>query len=411
MKHATMGLVFVLFATTPTPAEDWPQFRGPDGRGVSASTGLPEKWDSKENVRWTADLPGRGVSSPVVVGGKVYLTANSGMNQTRLHVLCLDAASGRTLWERQFWATGQTLCHPKTCMAAPTPVADGHGVYALFGTADLVALDSDGNVRWLRSLSGEHPKMVNHVGRASSPVLYQDVLIVPQENQGKSFLLGVDRTTGRDRWRADRPPDNNYATPVLARHGDRADLLMVAEHGLTAFDPLTGARHWDYVPEEGKMSPIPSPVVAGDGLILAPGYGRGIFALRAAAGAAAPKREWKSIKLGAATASPLVADGKVYALTGAGVLQCADLADGKVVWDLRVQGPFSASPVLADGKLYLVNEAGTTFVVRATGVEPKILASNELKDTILATPAIAGGAIFLRSDKHLYCVAGNGKTS
>src|SRR5206468_4104143 len=152
-----------------------------------------------------------------------------------------------------------------------------------------------------------------------------------------------------------------------------------------------------------------SPVVADDGLSVAPGYGRGQFALRPVDGAA-PNLVWKSAKLGAATASPLIADGKVFALTGAGMLQCADLADGKLTWDLRLQGPFAASPVLADGKLYLVNEAGTTFVVKPSE-GPKVVATNELKETILATPAVAGGAIYLRSDKHLFCIAANGKTS
>src|SRR5262249_39576621 len=158
-----------------------------DQGAVGQARGLPECWGPENAITWKAVLPGRGVSSPVVVGKRVYLTANSGMAQTRLHVLCFDADTGTKLWERQFWATGPTACNPKTCMAGPTPVADGRHVFALFSTCDLCCLTADGDVCWLRSLWTDYPRMTNLVGRGSSPVLVDDVLIVTQDNQGASY--------------------------------------------------------------------------------------------------------------------------------------------------------------------------------------------------------------------------------
>src|SRR5439155_25070900 len=152
-----IGGAFVIFcvasARPSIRADEWPQFRGPNSV-QAAPADLPDKFGPTENVRWKAELPGRGLSAPAITGNTIFLTANSGMRQTRLHVLAFAADTGRKLWERQFWATGQTLCHPQTCMAAPTPVTDGKFVYALFATCDLVCLDLDGNVVWLRSLSG-----------------------------------------------------------------------------------------------------------------------------------------------------------------------------------------------------------------------------------------------------------------
>jgi outer membrane protein assembly factor BamB len=392
---ARLGIVLLLAAGA-ARAGDWPQFRGADLSGVAQETGLPERWGPDENVAWKAALPGRGVSAPVVVGDRVFVTANSGMAQTRLHVLCFDAGGGRKLWERQFWATGPTFCHPKTCMACPTPVGDGRCVYALFSTGDLVCLTAGGDVRWFRGLALDDPRMVNHVGAGSSPVLADGVLVVPLESQGSSHLLGLDPADGRTRWRAGRPLENSYTTPLVVRRRGQTEVLMQGMYGLTAYDPATGAPRWTFDAEE--LAQIPSPVPAGD-LILAPG--RGLLALRPTEGGP-PEVVWKSPRLGSIAPTPLVADGRVYVLKGS-ILVCGSVANGKELWSERLKGSYSASPVLADGKLYLVNEDGVTTVVRP-GAKPQVLAANDLRDPMLATPAVARGAIYLRSDKYLYCV-------
>jgi outer membrane protein assembly factor BamB len=380
-------------------AGDWTQFRGPGGSGVSAETGLPVRWSATEGIRWKADLPGRGLSNPVIADGRVFVTACSGAQQERLHVLCFEAATGRRLWERQLWATGNTLCHPKTCMAAPTPVTDGKAVYALFATADLAAFDRDGNLLWYRSLVGDYPTVGNNVGLAASPVLWKDVLIVPMDNVGESFAAGMDTRTGRNRWKVERPRGINWITPAVFSSAGRPAVLFQSGKEATAYDPQTGEKLWTQ--EATGLSTIPSPVTGSD-LVLAPGSQ--LLALRPSADRARVDVAWKSSKLSSSYATPVVYGEHVYAVNNAGVVNCVRLADGKLMWQSeRLKGPFDASPVIGDGKMYLVNEEGTTTVLQLD-TKPKVLAVNPLQEPMLATPAIAGGALFLRSDGHLFCI-------
>ncbi|HEV7384526.1 MAG TPA: PQQ-binding-like beta-propeller repeat protein, partial [Phenylobacterium sp.] len=238
-------------------AGDWNQFRGPGGSGVSDETGLPVKWsvgkDKQENVRWVADLPGRGVSGAVVGGGRVFVTACDWPQQKHLWVLCFDEATGKKLWQRTVLSTGGTQCHPKTCMAAPTPVTDGKNVYALFATADLVAYDADGNLLWYRSLVGDYPKITNQVGMAASPILARDMLVVPMDNPGDAFLAGIDLKTGQNRWKAERPRDINWVTPILRPRGAAGEeVIFQGTDELVAYELSSGKRAWGY--GEGKLS-------------------------------------------------------------------------------------------------------------------------------------------------------------
>jgi outer membrane protein assembly factor BamB len=376
-------------------SDAWPQFRGPDGAAISHSAGLPDSINVDENLRWKAELPGRGVSCPVVFNGKIFLTANSGMDMTRLHALALDQATGKKLWERTFWSTGQTLCHPKTCMACPTMTVDAAGVYAAFATGDLVGLSHDGDVRWVRSISSEFPKMANHVGRSSSLVLGGGVLGVLMENQGESYLFGIDPATGETKWKAARPLQNNWNTPLVQLRGGGYEFVVSSYTDVAGYDAATGKIRWSF--EEKQLNPIVSPVAAGEMLIIS--AFRGMFAIKPSGEKA--ETAWKGNQLSADTPTPVVANGKIYTISRS-VLKCGNLVDGKQEWDLRVPGPSSASPVFVDDKLYLVSEDGKVTVVK-TGTEPTIVAKCELKETILATPAIADGAIFFRSDKHLWC--------
>jgi outer membrane protein assembly factor BamB len=383
------------------PGADWPQFRGPDGSGFSTETGLPASFGPKENLRWRVDLPGRGVSNPVVARGNVFVTCSSGPRQERLHVLCFDVATGRKKWERQIRATADTRCNPKTCMAGPTPATDGERVYALFATADLACLDADGNLLWYRALAQDYPTIGNQVGMAASPILFRNVLLVPMENVGESFVCGLDKQTGRNLWKHPRRRDINWVSPVLLQDGTRTEVLFQSADELTAYDPETGEKHWSY--RAPGLSTIPSPAVD-QGTVLVPGGE--LLAVKPAAGKEAPEVLWKSSKLKSSLASVLSYRGRVYAVNSANVLNCADAADGKVLWRQRLEGfkgEISASPVAADGKVYVVNEDGLVAVVKVTADTPEMLAVNNLNETILATPAIADRAIFLRSDAHLWC--------
>ncbi len=398
-RVGALCLLAVLVAPGFSLAADWPQFRGPAGTAVSTEIGLPTRWSQTENLRWKVELPGRGVSCPVVAGGRVYVTACTGYKQRRLHVLCFDSATGEKYWERQFWATGSTVCNAKTCMAAATPVTDGQRVYALFATGDLACLDKDGDLIWYRSLVSDHPTITNQVGMAASPILWKDVLLLPMENVGESFAAGLDKLTGMNRWKVERARGINWVTPQLFTNGGSTEVLFQTNTETTAYDPETGQKRWTYT--AGSPSPIVSPLM-GDDVLFVPAAE--FTALRPSRDKTAPEVIWKTNRLQTAYASALYHQGRIYTLNGASILNCAEAATGKVVWQQRLKGPFWASPVLADGKIYVVNEEGTTTVV-AIGDKPRILSTNALGETMLATPALADGAIFLRSDQHLYCIA------
>ena len=391
--------VVLLFAVSPICAEDATQFRGPGGLGVSNEKNLPTTWGTAEGLRWKADLPGRGLSNPVIAGGRVYVTATSAYQQKRQVVLCFDVKTGKKLWERQVWATGTTLCHKKTNMAAPTPITDGERVYALFATGDLVCYDKDGDLVWYRSLVGDYPTIGNNVGMAASPTIWNDLFIVCMENAGESFAAGIDKKTGENRWRIDRPRGINWASPLIIQNQGQPEVIFHSSKGVDAHDPATGKKKWS---APGLRNTGYSSITFGDGVVFM--SGEKFTALRPGKEGADGEVVWQSIKMRTGYCSPIVHQGLVYIVTNAGIVNCADAKTGDILWTQRLDaGAYTASPLLADGKLYVTNEAGVTSVLQA-GREAKVLATNAIEDTIIATPVAADGAIFLRSDGALYCI-------
>jgi outer membrane protein assembly factor BamB len=281
-------------------------------------------------------------------------------------------------------------------MAAPTPVADASGVYALFATGDLAAFDKDGALRWYRSLPTDYPGLSNQVGMASSPVLAGGKLIVPMDNTVESFVAAVDPATGANVWRQSRPKETGWLTPcVRTRDDGRPEVVFPSMREAVAYDPATGNKNWAFA----ASGDIPSPTPAGDQLVLA---GRGFTVLKFADGK--PAKAWASAKLGTGMSSPLVYEGKVYAANpSAGTVTCADAKDGKEVWKERVKGPFSGSPVAGDGKLYVISEAGVLTTIKLADT-PEVVGTGDTNEEGLATPAISGGCLFLRGEKTLFCV-------
>lgn len=376
-------------------ATDWPQFRGPAANGISTESNLPTKWSAKEGIAWKAAMPGKGVSSPVVVGDVVYVTSSSGPRDNQLHVLAFDVKTGKELWKRTLAATGSTTCHPTSCMAAPTPVATKDAVYALFATGDLAAFDSKGNLLWYRSLCGDYPTIINQVGMAASPILASGILIVPMDNVGESFVAGIDTKTGENKWKVARPKEMNWVSPLVRTVNGKSEILFQADKELIAYDPSSGTRNWTF-PHEGAS--IATPVIDGD-KILVPG--KPLIAGKL--GTSGPQSMWTSAKLNTGNSSPLLYQGRVYATSSSGVVTCVDVENGNVLFQERVKGPFSAAPVGADGKVYILNEAGQTTVWKA-GAEAEILSTNDLGERAMGTPAISQGRIFIRTDKSLFCV-------
>jgi outer membrane protein assembly factor BamB len=385
---------------------DWLQFRGSATTGTSAETALPTSWgksagSENENIAWRADLPGRGVSSPIVVAGKVIVTASSGYKQDRLHVLCFDAKTGQPAWQRQFWATGRTLCHATMAVAAPTPASDGQRIFAFFSSNDLACLDLEGNLLWYRGLAFDYPAAGNDVGMASSPLVADGTVIVQVENLGESFATGLDVVTGETRWQHERLKAMNWTSPALWRGTTLGDdvVLLQSPNALTAHQPRTGEQLWSLAI---GANIIPSVVAKGDGIYLP---ANGLTALRPRSANQPPEVLWQDIKLGPANASPVIQDGKVFVISSAAVLICGDATTGNVAWRLRLTGPFWATPAIASGYMYCVSDKGLAQVVRLGDAEGELVGEHDFGEAILGSPAVADGAIYFRSDAHLWKIA------
>jgi len=374
---------------------DWRQFRGNAGDGIAADPNPPSKADE---IAWSVALPGRGLSGPIIVGDRVYVTASSGFRQDRLHVLCFAASDGSLQWERQFWATGNTTCHPKMANATPTPASDGERVFAFYSSNDVVCLDLDGNLLWHRGLTYDHPNASNSLGMSSSPIVLQGTLVLQVESDADSYAFGLNVENGLERWRIERPRLANWTSPSILRGGDGAEdlALLQSSKGLAAVKPQSGEVVWTY---GDGASTIPSSAVL-EQVIYVPSHG--LTALTPIAASDAPEIRWRKDQLRPGTASPLAYQGKVYTVNSAGVLTAADAKNGEMAWRLRLKGSFSGSPIAAGGLLYFINEAGLVQIVRPGDKEGEVASEHDLKETILCTPAIAGGALYVRSDGKLW---------
>jgi outer membrane protein assembly factor BamB len=394
-----MHRLALLLATT-TLAADWPQFRGPDGAGTAADAQLP----AAPKIHWSVPLPGRGLSSPIVVGEKLFVTCASGPRQERLHLLCLRAEDGAPVWARELRATGRTMAHEKTSVAANTPCSDGRRVFALWSSNDLAAFDLEGNLLWLRGLTADYPNVSNSLGMASSPIVVGDTLVVMVENDSESYSLGLEVQTGRNLWKLERPKAANWTSPAVWRAGADSPpaVLLQGAKGLLAVDPASGSHLWEY---PGGASTMSSGAVA-EGIVYVPS--NGITALHPPARGGAPETLWNARQINPATISPLVLGGVLYSINGAGILTAAEAKTGDVKWKLRLTGPFSASPVGAGTRLLTVNEKGLVQIIDTTAPEGAVAGTLQLplqadaKELLLATPSLHGRHAFLRTDRTLW---------
>lgn len=397
-----LGFFGVIAISLSQLGADWTQFRGSGSSGISAES-LPVEFDvaSKKNIGWTADLPGRGLSGPIVIGDRVFLTASSGFRQDRLHVICLDVGSGEKIWHRQFLATGRTMSHPKMCNATPQPASDGKRIFAFYSSNDLICLDLDGNLQWFRGLTHDFPNASNSLGMASSPVVVGNQVVVQVENASDSFATAINVETGEHTWKIDRPTGNNWTSPsVLAgRTPDEKLVVLQSAVNLIAYNAANGKEVWKHMVE---CSSTPSTTIVGNMLFVP---SKGLTALRHIPDSDAPEVVWQEQRLGPSTPSPIIYNGRVYTTNGAGVLRCGDASNGKLLWQLRLKGPFSSTPVIAGGMIYFFNEDGLAQVVDLSGKKGKIVNTSNFGETILCSPAAAAGALYVRSDKHLWKIA------
>ena len=387
-----LTLTLFLCSLTFSAAEDWRQFRGPSGSGYTKSS-IPEK----PEVAWSLDLPGKGLSSPIIVGEHVYLTSSSGASQERLHVFCFKASDGAKVWERQFFSTGRTMCHDKTAVAAPTPVSDGKRILALFSSNDLFCLDLEGNVLWLRGLTNDYPNASNSLGLASSPIIADGVFIAHVENDSESFAAGIELEAGKNLWKKDRTKRANWTSPIVVKGADGKELAALqGSKGVDVVDPKTGAVVWRY--DEGA-STIPSSAADAQGNLYIPS--NGLTAVK-------PRKDgkseqlWRNAGMRPGTASPLVQEAKVFVITNANVLTCGDLESGARVWRMRLEGPIGGSPVANDSNLYAFSEKGLFQVVQLGEEKGEVIHTVDLGEVIQCTPAVADEALYVRSNGRLW---------
>lgn len=400
--------LFALFALTVSSlaAEvDWPEFRGKTGQGISAATQVPLTWSASENVAWKVALPGKGWSSPVVAAGKIYVTAAVGESATgaTLHALCVDAKSGKLLWNTEVFKAGAaatSAMHKKNSLASPTPIVTADRLFVHFGHMGTAAIDLAGKVVWKQTTLGFE---INH-GGGGSPALVDGMLVFSCDALSDPYLAAIDAATGTVRWKTPRDTPArrkfSFSTPLVV-----GDQIVSPTSGLVGgYDVKTGKEKWRVTYGEG-YSVVPRPVLADGKVFVSSSFDKPIVKAVRLDGASGDVSDshvaWTLAKGGPHTASMLISGDHIFLVSDAGIATCAEHRTGNVLWTERLPGNYSASPVLAEGRIYFLNETGTTTVIRADSVFEK-LATNALDESTLASPAVFDGAIILRSEGHLW---------
>ena len=388
-------------------AENWTRFRGPNGSGVVADE-IPVKW-SDNNIKWKIKLPGVGHGSPVIWGDRVFVLAGDEENADRMPV-CVDAQSGKILWQHQR-ATQKHRHHRQNTFASTTPAVDAERVYFTWGTPQaltLIAYSHAGKKVWETDLG---PVKGGH-GFGASPVVYRDMILLNNDQDGKSSLVAVDRKAGKLRWTTPRESKRlTYSTPLVYRNAKGEDEIIFTnwQHGITGIDPEDGAVRWEN-DVFGKPSPeraIGSPVLAGDLVIGTCGFVtklKHVVALRPTPGRKTAEEVWRIERSVPHIPTPLVVGKWIYLWNDQGILTCADHQTGETLWNERVGGEGYSSAVAAGGHIYRIGRKGKVTVLPADGTY-EVAAVNDLGETCFGTPAVAGGRMIIRTYEHLLAVA------
>jgi outer membrane protein assembly factor BamB len=431
--------IFHPSAVTASGGSNWAQWRGPAGQGISTEKNLPIEWSPTKNVKWKTAIEGRGHSSPIVWGNRIFLTTSiegpvvaspkppkhkigeedfshpdwAGIDHTyTLKVVCIDADKGKLLWQQTAY-DGPVFDyrHKKNTYASSTPVTDGQYVYAYFGSEGLYCYDFNGKLIWKQSFGGI-PQL--GMGPGTSPVLHENLLFLQcdlEADGNGSFLVALDKKTGKQVWKVERKGNRmSWATPVIVRTPERVQLVASGAEAVISYDPATGKEIWR---SQGVVShAIPSPVFNNEMIFLTAGsQAKRAFAVKLGATGnvtGTPNVAWTYEKGTAYVPSPILYGDYLYLTTDRGILTCLEAATGKVVYEggrVPIPATFTASPVAFDGKILLSSEDGDTFVVKA-GPKHEILYTNSIGEPIYASPAISNARIFIRGEKNLYCIGG-----
>jgi outer membrane protein assembly factor BamB len=399
------ALPFLLSLGAPAAGQEWPEFRGPTGQGHSVEAGLPLDWSESRNIVWKTPVAGRGWSSPVVAGGRVWITtATEERGTASLRALAFDSQTGREIVNTEvFRIGGARLTNFKNSHASPTPIIDGDRVYVHFGALGTAALTAAGEIVWKTRLPYE-----SQHGNGGSPALHGDLLIISCDGSDTAFVIALDTKTGKTRWKTDRryPADQAYSTPLVIRVGDRDQVISVGAYRAAAYDLQSGREIWRVRYDDG-FSNVPRPVT-GHGLVyIATGFQQpSLLAVRPDGTGDITKTHvaWTLQRGAPLTPSPLIVGDELYLVSDFGIASCVDAKTGQPHWQQRLGGNYSASPVFADGRIYFQSEEGVTTVI-APGKTFQKLATSQLDGGMLASMAVANGSLFIRTDSHLYRIS------
>jgi outer membrane protein assembly factor BamB len=414
LRRLAVASLIVLSQARWAAADNWPQWRGPTLNGVSAEKNLPARWTAEENVAWKLPLPEWSGSTPVVWGSSVFLNV---AEKGELFLWCVDRRKGAVAWKRPLGGGDEKM--RKQNMSSPSPATDGRSVFIMTGTGVLKAFDFAGKELWARDVQKDYGRFGLNWGYASSPLLLDDALYVQvlhgMKTDEPSYVLKIDKRTGKTLWRVERPTEavrespDSYTTPTVLRHGRQTEIVVTGGDVVTGHDPSTGKELWragGLNPENNPFNRIVASPIALDGIVYAPTRVKPLLALRAGGRGDVSKSHllWATDN-GPDVPTPVTDGTYFYVVNDRGIVWCLDAKTGKEVYgQQRIRpGTYSASPVLADGKIYVTSEDGVTTVFKA-GPKFELVAENDLKEYTLSSPAVSDGQIFIRTAQHLYCI-------
>lgn len=418
VRSCSLALCLVCLSVHPLQAQksDWPGFRGPTGMGISSDKGIPTTWGPSQNIAWKVALPGAGTSSPIIVGNRIFLGCYSGFgvpgvpdgpqDALQIQLLCLDRDTGKTLWSKTIKPKlpEQARIRETHGYASATPVSDGERVYFFLGKSGVHAYDLDGKFLWQADVGSK----LNGWGSAASPALHRDLLLVNASVESET-LFALDKQTGKERWRTPGIRES-WSTPLVVNLDNGNSEIVIAMFGkILGIDPKSGSQLWSCKTDIGWYM-VPT-MVEGNGITYAIGGRSGVAGLAVRNGGkgdvTATHRLWKSNK-GSNVSSPILYKGHLYWMNdAASIAYCADAKTGNVLYEERINAlqQVYASPVLVDGRIIYLGRNGKALVVSAKPTFEQ-LAINDLSDRSMfnASPAVAAGKLFIRSDKNLYCI-------
>ena len=409
-----MRIALALILSLPLVAENWPNWRGPTSDGISREQRLPVKWSQTENVAWKLAMPSKSGATPIIWGNNIFLNVAEG---GALHLWRVDKTKGTPIWKRPV-AEGDYNIN-KQNMSSPSPVTDGANVWVMTGLGIFKAFNYDGKELWMRDIQKDYGKFGLNWGYASSPMLHEDSLYVQvlhgMKTDDPSYILRIDKKTGKTIWRVERPTEairespDAYSTPQLLRHNNQLELVILGGDCVTGHDLATGKELWrgnGLNPQNNPNFRTIASAVVFDGMIYAPTRERPLIAFKAGGrGNITESHKAWTFNAGPDVPTP-VTDGKYfYSFNDRGIVYCLDAKTGATIWGPQRIKPaiYSASPVLADGKIYITNEDGVTTVLKA-GDKFEVLAENDFAEYTLSSPAISDGRIYMRTTAFLYAI-------